>query len=134
MQFRWSFGLWMAFLGIAMANGAVGDLLLARFISPYGIHLYKTGVAVLALIILARLYAQKVRPTRWLQDALECSFIWVILTLSFEFLVGHYLLNNPWAVIIQEYHLAEGRWWVLVPTTEFIAPLFLGWRRRPKFR
>jgi hypothetical protein len=52
----------------------------------------------------------------------EVGAVWALLTLAFEFGVGHYLLNRPWSVLLADYDLRAGRIWVLVPIAMAVAP------------
>jgi hypothetical protein len=48
--------------------------------------------------------------------------MWVILTVVFEFLAGHYLFENSWDRLIADYNMVRGRVWVLVLFASFFAP------------
>lgn len=48
------------------------------------------------------------------RGALKVGALWLVLTLAFEFLAGHYLFQKPWAVLLQDYDLSWGRIWVAV--------------------
>jgi hypothetical protein len=65
------------------------------------------------------------------RDAWHVGLYWVILTVAFEFLAGHYLFGTPWATLTADYRIHEGRVWILVLVTVAIAPVLAGqWRRR----
>jgi hypothetical protein len=46
---------------------------------------------------------------------------WLLLTVAFEFLAGHYLFHNPWARLLEDYNVFRGRIWVLVLLTTLVA-------------
>jgi hypothetical protein len=56
--------------------------------------------------------------------------MWVTLSVSFEFLVGHYVLDQPWAALVHDYNLFAGRVWILVLMTELIGPWFMASNKR----
>ena len=59
---------------------------------------------------------------------LGVGFIWLVLTIAFEFLFGHYEAGASWETLTAEYNLLRGRLWPLVLLATFLAPWF--WRHR----
>jgi len=51
---------------------------------------------------------------------------WVILTILFEFVFGHYVIKNPWQKLLADYNILKGRLWSLLLLTELISPLLIG--------
>ena len=47
---------------------------------------------------------------------------WAALTVAFEFLAGPYLLRSSWPKLLADYNVAQGRIWLLVLITTFVAP------------
>jgi hypothetical protein len=132
MHFLRILGYWLVLLAVAIANGAFGDLVVARWLGEYSVHLYKTLVMVMVIFMMARIYAKHVRKARWLQDVVECGLIWVLLSVTFEFIFGHYVLGNIWEDLLSDYNLLQGRLWSLVLFSDFLAPLLMGWRYKGK--
>lgn len=54
--------------------------------------------------------------------AVAVGLFWPLLTLSFEFLFGHYVTWHPWERLLQDYDFLAGRLWILVPIWITIAP------------
>ena len=48
--------------------------------------------------------------------------MWLALTVSFEFLGGHFLFGQPWQRLLADYDLLDGRVWVLVLVVTALAP------------
>jgi hypothetical protein len=46
-----------------------------------------------------------------------------VLTLAFEFGVGHWVFRNSWKKLLDEYDLSKGRIWTLVLATTLLAPV-----------
>jgi len=49
--------------------------------------------------------------------------LWLVLTLAFEFLAGHYVFGNPWSRLWTDYDVLRGRIWILVLVTTLVAPV-----------
>jgi hypothetical protein len=47
------------------------------------------------------------------------------MTVAFEFLAGHYFFRTPWANLLADYNLFDGRIWLLVLATSAFAPLIM---------
>jgi hypothetical protein len=91
-------------------------------------------VSTLMLMIVV-LMCSSVLVNRFLKDYVNrdlfiIGFMWVTLSLSFEFLVGHYIFNEPWGALVHDYNLFAGRVWILVLTTELIGPWFMASNKR----
>jgi hypothetical protein len=60
---------------------------------------------------------------RTTRDAWIVGALWLVLTVAFEFLGGHYLFGDPWEDLLAAYNVAQGRIWVLVLITTLLAPV-----------
>ena len=58
----------------------------------------------------------------FLAAAVLVGFLWLSLTLMFEFGVGYYLFHRPWEHLIADYNLARGRVLILVLIVTLKAP------------
>jgi hypothetical protein len=63
-------------------------------------------------------------------DALLIGVVWLLLTLAFEFLVGHYVFHKAWTELTEDYNVARGRIWPLVLVVVLFAPLWTARMRR----
>lgn len=57
------------------------------------------------------------------RNAWRVGVFWLVLTLAFEFLAGHFLFAEPWANLVAEYNVLGGRLWSGVPRTSLLAPV-----------
>jgi hypothetical protein len=115
---------WLGILVLASGNGAVRDLVLApRLGDPL-------ARAISTLVLCGLILLVTWRSIRWIaprsrRDALTVGLLWVVLTLAFEFLAGHYLFGKAWAMLLDDYDLSRGRIWILALLTTFAAPMLL---------
>ena len=58
-------------------------------------------------------------------DAWRAGILWLVLTLAFEFLAGHYLFEAPWEQLLADYNVVQGRIWILVPMATLVAPVVM---------
>lgn len=116
--------VWFGILVLASVNGAIRDLVVAPQIGDTLARAIST-VILGGLILLVTWYA-----VRWIgpqsgRQALGVGAFWVALTLCFEFGAGRYA-GKAWSVILEDYNLARGRIWILVPIVTFLAPYWIG--------
>ena len=77
---------------------------------------------MLAILILG--YAavlQRARPLSRPAVAWRIGALWLALTIAFEFGFG-LLTGTPLEELLADYDVTEGRFWVLIPITTFVAP------------
>jgi hypothetical protein len=115
---------WFGLLAIAMFNGFCRELFFAPYVGDLLAHQISvfTGICLFAVFIWFL-------ETRW---PLESSYqawivgcIWLVMTVSFEFLFFHFVRNVPWSVLLHDYNIFEGRVWILVLIWITIAPYVL---------
>ena len=114
--------VWFAILILASLNGGVRQ---AWLIPQFGEAMGRvmSTVALCGLVFLAAwLTIGWIHPVG-AGDALRVGVLWLVLTLAFEFLAGHYLFHQPWAALLEEYDLSRGRIWVAVLVVVLFAPL-----------
>ncbi|MFO8077919.1 MAG: hypothetical protein R6U21_04705 [Thermoplasmatota archaeon] len=58
-------------------------------------------------------------------QAILVGLLWLVLTICFEFLAGHFVFNNPWEKLFADYNVFTGRIWILIPLTTFVAPYLI---------
>jgi hypothetical protein len=115
-------------LMLAILNGGVRE----TWLTPrWGA---RTGHVVSTLLLSGVILASAWLTIRWIRPsttaaALRVGTIWLVLTLGFEFLAGHYLFGRTWASLWAEYDLTQGRIWVLIPLVTLLAPPLAGHAR-----
>jgi hypothetical protein len=116
---------------IAIANGAARDLGYGREMGKLAAHQISTLTALVLFSLYIWLILRRL-PPRSSAQAMGIGALWLMLTLSFEFLFGHYVAGLPWARLVSDYNILTGRLWVLIPIWLAIAPLvYLRLRKQP---
>lgn len=117
-----AFATWFLLLILAVLNGGVRD----TWLSP---RLGDTVGRALSTLLLWLILLTTWMTIGWIRpattrEALRAGTLWLALTLSFEFVVGHYGFGKPWAELLADYDVRRGRIWVLVLVVTFLAPLW----------
>jgi hypothetical protein len=116
--------IWLGILVLASLNGAVRDLLLAPRLGDPIARAISTVVLCMLVLLVTWLTIRWIGP-RNSRQAWVIGVLWLILTLAFEFLAGHYLFHKPWATLLADYDVSKGRIWLLVLIVTLLAPLYL---------
>ena len=120
--------VWLVILVLANINGALREL----WIIPHTGEL--TGRALSTLILCGLVLFLTWRTIGWIRpvsfgEAVEIGVLWLILTLAFEFLVGHYVFGTAWATLLEDYDVTRARIWPLVLVLVFVSPVWTGLMR-----
>ena len=113
---------WIPGIPIAIVNGLIRTSLYMQFLNELHAH----QLSAVSFIVFFGIYVWF--ALKWLnlsstQEALQLGLIWLLLTIGFEFLFGHFVMGHPWASLFHDYNLLAGRVWVLVLIWIAAAPL-----------
>jgi hypothetical protein len=112
---------WVPMVVIAVANGVLREATYGKRMSELRAH----QVSTLSGLVLFTVYIGGVTaiwPLNSSGQALTVGCTWLVLTLAFEFLFGHYVAGHTWSRLFQDYNLLAGRVWVLIPIWVAVAP------------
>jgi small-conductance mechanosensitive channel len=117
---------WVLFLPVPVINGILRETWYKALIGTVAAHII--GVVIISAAFLGYAYV-----SLWSLVALLSSsqlwligFIWLILTLLFEFGIG-ITEGRSWSYMLADYKLWEGRIWPLVLATVLLSPIIVQW-------
>ena len=117
-----SLGLWfiLAVSAIVVATFRVGVLLPA--LGEQTAHQLGTVLYLIVQFFIICLFIRNMilKETKTL---LGVGVFWVVITIIFEFVFGHYVMGHSWQKLFADYNLLNGRLWVLVLINNIAAPL-----------
>jgi len=119
---------WLPGIPIAIANGILREVVYKARLDDLQAH----QLSVVSFILLFGVYVWLVLP--WLKlstraQAAHVGLLWLVLTVAFEFLFGHYAMGHSLKTLLHDYNIASGRLWILVLLWIAIAP-YIGFRLR----
>jgi hypothetical protein len=114
-------GIWVFLALIAIINGAVRDKLLVSLIGQR-LALPLSGVSLSLLIFLVTLIFAPFLAISSPYGFWQVGIIWVLLTLAFEFLFGHYVVGEPWEKIVEVFYVHRGNLYVLALVAAALSP------------
>ena len=119
-----SLPIWISFIPVAILNGGFRDYVLVKFL------LDKCALAVSGIILLvAKILLSRVKKLSR-TDCLVISFVWILLTVLFEFGMG-LATGSSVCELLKAYNPSSGNLWLLVVVATGAAP-FLALKSRNK--
>ena len=116
--------IWFIIAFFAVLNGILRENILTPYLGKL-IALPVSGITISLLIftityLFFDLFAKHRKPTY-----ISIGFLWVSMTLIFEFIFGHYVIGKSWIELFQVFNLFEGNLFILALFTSFISPLLV---------
>lgn len=112
---------WFPMFIIAIANGLFREKFLASRFSELQAHQLSTA----SMIVLFGIYVWilfRIWPPMNISQTLYIGLAWLLFTVIFEFLFGHYVAGHPWEKLLHDYNILAGRVWLLVLIWISVAP------------
>ncbi|MEZ5628115.1 MAG: hypothetical protein R3E34_11395 [Rhodocyclaceae bacterium] len=121
---------WLPMVAIAIANGAAREAWLLVPLGETAAHQVSTLSAIALFGGYIWWVMPRLRPAS-LRQAAGIGGLWLAMTLAFEFLFGHFVAGQSWAALMDNYDLAAGRLWPLIPLWVAVAPPLVHRLRAP---
>jgi hypothetical protein len=98
---------WLALIAVEFVHGILRTLYLAPILGDFrarqiGVFIGSALILLMAYLLVGWLRAPDTRAL------LQIGALWVALTLSFEFLFGHFAFGRSWASLAEDYDLRQG--------------------------
>lgn len=119
-------GIWFIMAIIAIINAAIRELSYGPKLGEPAGHAISSIIFICILFFITYLFLAKTKVVYSAIDLIWVGVFWLLLTLMFEFLFGHYVMGNPWEVLLAYYNIFKGRLWSLVLVSELTAPSVVG--------
>lgn len=116
--------IWFIIALLAIVNGIFRENVLVGMIGP-NMAVPVSGIT-LSMIVLIVTYVSF--PLFGKHHALTYFFIglqWVVMTLLFEFIFGHYVMGKSWSDILEVFHIMRGNLFIIVLAVSLISPLLM---------
>ncbi len=113
--------LWFLLAVIAVINGGLRVKLYAPRMNDLTAHQLSTFSAILLFSLCIGLFTA-LWPIASARQAIAIGMMWLLMTVSFEFIFGHYVMGHSWERLLHEYNILQGRLWILVLIWTAAAP------------
>jgi len=114
-------GIWFVIVIVAIFNGIFREKILVNLIGSK-LALPLSGVLLAILVFLITLIFIPFIGSSVAKTYVWIGLFWLILTLSFEFLFGHFLAKKTWHEIMQVLNIKNGNLFIFVLFVTVISP------------
>lgn len=124
--FLYALGIWFILVVAAILNGAFRESFITSKVGEQVGHVISTVIFICVILVVTYLFLSNLKINYTKTDLLLIGALWLILTILFEFVFGHYVMGHSWNRLFADYNILKGRVWSFVLLTTFIAPLLIG--------
>lgn len=112
---------WIGLVIVAILNGALRVKGYSPYMSELAAHQLSTGIGLcfFSFIFWFLTGAYRLESSGL---ALGIGAMWLVLTILFEFVFGHFVIGHPWSKLFADYNIFKGRLWSLVLFWTFVGP------------
>ena len=115
---------WIPMVFIAILNGIIRNSVYQKYTGELSAH----QISTFTIIVLIGIYTWFIIPflkLQFVRQAIAVGLMWLILTIAFEFIFGHFVVGHPWSKLLADYNIWDGRLWILVLIWTTIAPFVI---------
>jgi hypothetical protein len=116
-----AFLTWLPMIPLAIANGVVRESILSKRMNQVRAQ-QVSSVTGAAVMIVYALFLHRALPFASPEQAWTYGFIWLSLTIAFEFAFGRLVVKHSWRELLADYNVLEGKLWPLVLAAITVAP------------
>ncbi len=116
--------VWLAIVILAIGNGLFRESVLVPYLGQ-GAALPVSGISLSFIVFIVTYLAF---PIFSKNDSLTYILVgvqWVLMTLLFEFVFGHYVIGKSWSDLIQVFNVLKGNLFVFVLVTSLFSPIIV---------
>jgi hypothetical protein len=115
-------GTWLLLLVLAIFNAGIRNLGYQPVIGDLRAHQLSTIIYMSLILLTTYLIFRFTHVELNDYEPLLMGVIWFLLTITFEFIAGHYVFGNSWEKLLHDYNIYEGRIWILVLIMTLLSP------------
>ena len=112
---------WLVILALAVANGALREIVLIPVFGK-AIGLILSGVLLSLLVALVSFALVRLSHGITILQGFRVGASWLCLTLAFEFSFGRYVQHKSWSELLDAYAFQDGNIWPVVLLVTLLAP------------
>jgi hypothetical protein len=118
-------GIWVMLAISAIVVATFRNAVLLPTFEEQTAHQLGTVLYLIVQFSIIFFFIKKIK-TKEAKTLLGIGIFWVVITVIFEFLFGHFVMSYPWKKLLADYNLFNGRLWVLVLINNMAAPFISG--------
>lgn len=120
--FVYSLIMWIVLGLLAFANGSLREFGIKKFVAEPWAHHISVVTGIIIIFLATLIFFNIFKSLFSLKDAIIIGLCWIILTVAFEFLFGHYVTGHTWEELVQQYDILSGNLWLVALIAIGVSP------------
>ena len=117
-------GTWFLFMILAIINAGIRNEVYKPAVGDLTAHQISTMTFIFLILVTTFLILRLSKMSLSDFESLMVGTTWLISTIIFEFIAGHYVFGNSWEKLFADYNILAGRIWSLVLITTFFHTIY----------
>ncbi len=113
--------IWLLMMLVAIANGVFREQILAPYLGQ-DIALPVSGISLSVLVLMVSYISLPFFGRHSASTFLLIGTQWLLMTLVFEFVFGHYVVGKSWQTLLQVFNVSSGDLFLLVLLVSLLGP------------
>jgi len=122
LVYLWAIAIWFLFAIVATINGIIRNSTYKKWVGDFYAHQISTVIFITLVLFIMYIFFNKFGLNYTNTDLWVIGFSWLIGTIIFEFVFGHYVFGNSWQKLFTDYNILKGKLWSLVLIFTTIGP------------
>jgi hypothetical protein len=106
-SFLRGFIVWLAIMGVEVLHGTARIVWLEPLVGDFRARQISVFTGSVMILAIAFTFIRWIRAT-YVAQLLQVGLLWLVLTVSFEILLGRLVMHLSWARILSDYNLLQG--------------------------
>ena len=107
-----SFGIWFLLVILAILNGTLRVKIITPNFGEYIGHIASSIILITIIFMVTYIFINQMKISST-KELLMIGFFWFTITILFEFIFGHYVMNHPWEKLLADYNILKEEFGVL---------------------
>ena len=113
--------VWVGIACLAVVNGLIREKIIAPVLGV-NIALPVSGFMLSVIVFVVTYLSFGLIKADSQKACILIGILWVMMTLCFEFIFGHFVANKSWSVLLQNFNITNGDLFILVLLVTLISP------------
>lgn len=102
-----SLAVWLLLIAAEILHGIARGIFLVPHVGEFRSNQIRVFTGSLIILVIALVFVRWIGVTRS-GELLGIGLLWLVVTLAFEFLFGHFVAGASWQQLLADYNILEG--------------------------
>ena len=119
----YALGVWFIIMIFAILNGILREYIISIKFGDYFGHILSVVILSSIILILTSLFLKILSISENNHGLWLIGIMWLIMTISFEFIFGYFVIGHSISFLLADYNILKGRLWIIILIITLISPI-----------